>query len=106
MERGNMRVVSALIPWDITQKLDQLSELEGRSKAWIIRLALADYLAKAEELDQFIQEGMDSIARWICGWDSSPGSLPCRLRPWCSAGPISPRWNTPCPHAIASHPYC
>ena len=60
MEMSNMRVVTALIPWDIAQKLDQLSELEGRSKAWIIRLALADYLAKVEELDQFIQEGMDA----------------------------------------------
>ena len=57
---SNMRVVTALIPWNIAQKLDQLSELEGRSKAWIIRLALADYLAKVEELDQFIQEGMDA----------------------------------------------
>ena len=57
---SNMRVVTALIPWDIAQKLDQLSELEGRSKAWIIRLALADYLAKVEELDRFIQEGMDA----------------------------------------------
>ena len=57
---SNMRVVTALVPWDIAQKLDQLSELEGRSKAWIIRLALADYLAKVEELDQFIQEGMDA----------------------------------------------
>ena len=60
MEMSNMRVVTALIPWDIAQKLDQLSELEGRSKAWIIRLALTDYLAKVEELDQFIQEGMDA----------------------------------------------
>ena len=60
MEMSNMRVVTALIPWDIAQKLDQLSELEGRSKAWFIRLALADYLAKVEELDQFIQEGMDA----------------------------------------------
>ena len=46
MEMSNMRVVTALIPWDIAQKLDQLSELEGRSKAWFIRLALADYLAQ------------------------------------------------------------
>ena len=57
---SNMRVVTALIPWDIAQKLDQLSEREGRSKAWFIRLALTDYLAKVEELDQFIQEGMDA----------------------------------------------
>ena len=60
MEMSNMRVVTALIPWDIAQKLDQLSEREGRSKAWFIRLALAGYLAKVEELDQFIQEGMDA----------------------------------------------
>ena len=58
---SNMRLVTALIPWDIAQKLDQLSEREGRSKAWFIRLALADYLAKVEELDQFFQEGMDAL---------------------------------------------
>ena len=57
---SNMRVVTALIPWNIAQKLDQLSEREGRSKAWFIRLALTDYLAKVEELDQFIQQGMDA----------------------------------------------
>ncbi|MCY4427665.1 MAG: ribbon-helix-helix protein, CopG family [Halieaceae bacterium] len=57
---SNMRVVTALIPWNIAQKLDQLSEREGRSKAWFIRLALTDYLAKVDELDKFIQQGMDA----------------------------------------------
>ena len=54
------KVITALIPWDIAQKLDQLSEREGRSKAWFIRLALTGYRAKVEELDQSIQEGMDA----------------------------------------------
>ncbi|MCY4426036.1 MAG: ribbon-helix-helix protein, CopG family [Halieaceae bacterium] len=55
-----MRVVTTKIPWDMAQKLDQLSEQDGRSKSWVIRQALSDYLGKVEELDRYIQEGIDA----------------------------------------------
>ena len=55
-----MRVVTTKIPWDMAQKLDQLSEQDGRSKSWVIRQALSDYLGKVEELDRYIQVGIDA----------------------------------------------
>ena len=78
MDMSNMRVVTDLSPWDIAKKLDQLSERKGRPMAWFIHLTLAGYLAKVEELDQFIQEGMDvQEDEDLVGYEEVGASLNC-----------------------------
>lgn len=55
-----MRVVTAQLPDDMIQTLDNLSEREGRSKSWLIREALEDYLAKQKELEKLTTEGLEA----------------------------------------------
>ena len=56
-----MRVMTAQLPDDMIQKLDHLAECEGRSKSWLIREALEDYLAKQRELERLTIEGLEAI---------------------------------------------
>lgn len=56
-----MRVVTTQLPDDMIQTLDHLAEREGRSKSWLIREALEDYLAKQKELETLTMEGLEAI---------------------------------------------
>jgi predicted transcriptional regulator len=43
---GSERVVSAKFPLDLASRLDEVARRIDRSKSWIIRQALADWLAE------------------------------------------------------------
>lgn len=55
-----MRTVTAQLPDRVAQGLDVLAEAEGRSKAWLIRQAVADFLAKHEDLERLTLEGLEA----------------------------------------------
>jgi predicted transcriptional regulator len=55
-----MRTVTAQLPDQLAEGLDALAAAEGRSKAWLIRQAVVDFLAKQEDLERLTLEGMEA----------------------------------------------
>ena len=55
-----MRTVTAQLPDQMAEGLDAIAEAEGRSKAWLIRQAVADFLSKQKELEQLTLEGLEA----------------------------------------------
>lgn len=55
-----MRTITAQIPDELAQTLDQYAEQEGRSRSWLIREALTDYLVQQDELQKLTMEGMEA----------------------------------------------
>ncbi len=55
-----MRTVTAQLPDQMAERLDAIAEAEGRSKAWLIRQAVADFLAKQKDLERLTLEGLGS----------------------------------------------
>jgi predicted transcriptional regulator len=55
-----MRTVTAQLPDQMAEGLDAIAEAEGRSKAWLIRQAVADFLAKQKDLERLTLEGLES----------------------------------------------
>ena len=58
-----MRTVTTQVPDDLARTLDHLSESEGRSKSWLIRAALTDYVARKQEIEQLTLEGIEAARR-------------------------------------------
>lgn len=57
------RVISAHVPEDVAVALDQLASRLDRSKNWIVREALTDFLALEEERHRLTLEGLAEIER-------------------------------------------
>ena len=55
-----MRTITAQIPDQLAESLDHLAEQEGRSKSWLVREAILDYLAQQEEIQRLTMEGIES----------------------------------------------
>lgn len=55
------RVVTAKLPDDIISKLDEVSERIDRSKSWIVREAVAEWLAEEQRRYELTLEAMKSM---------------------------------------------
>lgn len=55
------RVISAHVPEDIAIAVDALAQRLDRSKNWIVRQALADFVALEEERHRLTLEGLAAI---------------------------------------------
>ncbi len=55
-----MRTITTQIPDDLAAHLDEIASHEGRSKSWLIREALKDYLEQQREFQRLTQEGLDA----------------------------------------------
>jgi predicted transcriptional regulator len=55
------RVVTAKLPEELAARLDAAGERIERSKSWIIRQAVAEWLAEEERRDELTREAMKSI---------------------------------------------
>ncbi len=58
-----MRTITTQIPDDVALTLDQLARAEGRSKSWLVRSALADFIARKQEVDSLTVEGLEAARR-------------------------------------------
>ena len=58
MATGDERVVTAKLPADLVVRLDDIARRIERSKSWIIREALRDWLAEEERRHQLTLEGL------------------------------------------------
>lgn len=55
------RVVTAKLPDDLVAELDSVAERIERSKSWIIRHALRDWLAEEQRRHEMTLEGLKDI---------------------------------------------
>ena len=58
MATGDERVVTAKLPADLVARLDNVASSIERSKSWIIREALRDWLAEEERRHELTKEAM------------------------------------------------
>jgi predicted transcriptional regulator len=55
------RVVTANLPDDLVSSLDERARLADRSKSWIIRQALAEWLAEEQRRDELTREALKDV---------------------------------------------
>lgn len=60
MDSSN-RVVTANLPADLVSKLDEVALRIDRSKSWIVRQALADWLAEEQRRYELTLEALQSV---------------------------------------------
>ena len=58
-----MRTITTQVSNDVARTLDQLAKTEGRSKSWLVRSALADFIARKQEVDSLTREGLEAVRR-------------------------------------------
>jgi len=58
-----MRTVTTQLPDDLAADLDKLAETDGRTRSWLIREALTDYLAQRREVERLTVEGIEAMRR-------------------------------------------
>lgn len=57
------KVLTAHVPIELAQKVDLLAESSERSRGWIIKRALAEYVERAELRQSMIQQGLEAVER-------------------------------------------
>ena len=55
------RVVTSHLPADLAEKLDGLAERLDRPKGWIVKEAIASYLALEEERHRMTQDALEDV---------------------------------------------
>lgn len=56
------RVVTAKLPDDLVSEMDEVAERIDRSKSWIVRQAVAEWLAEERRRYELTLEAMKSVA--------------------------------------------
>jgi predicted transcriptional regulator len=56
-----LKTVTAQLPVDLVDRMDDMAARLDRSKQWIVRKAVVAYMARAERESQMIQEGLDDV---------------------------------------------
>lgn len=76
------RVLTAHVPKQLADKVDKLAEKLERSRGWIVKQALMDWIAKEEELHKLTLEALDDVDKgrvlpheqvraWVAGLPAS-----------------------------------
>lgn len=55
------RVLTAHVPIQLAEKVDQLADRLGRSRGWIMKQALSAWIAQEEERDRLTQEALADV---------------------------------------------
>lgn len=61
MTQANTKVLTAHVPLPLADKIDQMAERLGRSRGWIMKQALAAWIAQEEERDRLTLEAMAEV---------------------------------------------
>ncbi|WP_109479870.1 ribbon-helix-helix protein, CopG family [Paraburkholderia sp. C35] len=56
-----LKTVTAQLPVNLVDRMDDMATRLDRSKQWIVRKAVVAYLARAERERAMIQEGLDDV---------------------------------------------
>jgi predicted transcriptional regulator len=60
---SSTKVVTAHLPEDLADKLDDFAEARERSRGWVMKQALRSYIEWEEEKDRLTVEALESIER-------------------------------------------
>ncbi len=58
---GNTRSVTAHVPVDLADRIDEIATRLERSKNWIVRQALTDWLDQEEERNRLTREALADV---------------------------------------------
>lgn len=61
MPQAATKVITAHVPLPLAGKIDQLAERLERSRGWIIKQALVDWVEKEEERSRLTQEALADV---------------------------------------------
>jgi len=61
MKQTETRVLTAHVPRPLAEKVDQMAERLDRSRGWIIKQALAAWIAQEEERDRLTHEALADV---------------------------------------------
>ena len=61
MSKTDTRVVTAHVPVSMADKLGLIAERMERSKGWIVKQALADWISREEEQDRLTREALADV---------------------------------------------
>lgn len=61
MAQANTKVLTAHVPLPLADKVDQMAERLDRSRGWIMKQALAAWIAQEEERDRLTLEAMADV---------------------------------------------
>ncbi len=61
MAQTNTKVLTAHVPLPLADKVDQMAERLDRSRGWIMKQALAAWIAQEEERDRLTLEAMAEV---------------------------------------------
>ncbi|MCK9469197.1 MAG: ribbon-helix-helix domain-containing protein [Porticoccaceae bacterium] len=61
MAKTDSRVMTAHLPVAMADKVEQLAQRLERSKGWIVKQALADWIAREEERDRLTREALADV---------------------------------------------
>lgn len=56
-----MHTITAQLPDDLAQSLDEIAASEGHSKSWVIREAITEYIAHKQDIEQMTAEGLADL---------------------------------------------
>ncbi|KKX29539.1 ribbon-helix-helix domain-containing protein [Rhizobium sp. LC145] len=76
----NNRVLTAHVPHDLAEKVDEMASRLERSRGWIVKQALTNWIALEEERQQLTLDAMadvdagnvvdhDEVEKWIASLD-------------------------------------
>ena len=61
MAKAETRVLTAHVPLSLAEKVDQAADRLERSRGWIVKQALSNWVAQEEERDRLTLEGLDDV---------------------------------------------
>jgi predicted transcriptional regulator len=61
MSKTDTRVVTAHVPVSMADKVGLIAERMERSKGWIVKQALADWISREEEQDRLTREALADV---------------------------------------------
>jgi predicted transcriptional regulator len=61
MAQAETKVLTAHLPRDMAEKIDQLADRLDRPRAWIVKQALADWIDQEEERERLTREALADV---------------------------------------------
>lgn len=61
MSAAKSKVITAHVPQPLADKVDQIASSRERSRGWIVKEALADWVGQEEERDRLTREALADV---------------------------------------------
>lgn len=58
---ADMRTITAPLPIEMAENVDRWAEKHGRTRSWLVREAVGQFLARENERDRLIREALDAV---------------------------------------------